>query len=401
VRRAGDALTVWLRPLAQVLDPSGEVDWPRLGELATALEIVLSDCPVGPDLPPGLERSRRLQRVRRDLAVRGFGDSAAPWQLLAQFICGYCDIDLRDATGLGHGRLIAYHGSPAARARWLPTLLVGDLAGVAITEPHGGSRVTETRTSAVLAADGHLLISGRKCWISRLAEAAVFVVFFRDPRGQLVAAAVDSASAGLHRTPLPPSGLAGWAWGVLDFDQVRVHPDDVLIGDGMVLLRDHFATYRPWVTATALGGAAAVFDSVTTALAAREIERIRDNALITVGRVHAQLTAALLGCAVAEHLAAEGHEHAAVWGAATKAHGVDIAHHASAELALLVGADGFRFDSSIAKTRRDLSGLLLADGIHDSLYRSAGKHRTTASRVLPTTRKDTPATETKHIRAVS
>ena len=38
------------------------------------------------------------------------------------------------------------------------------------------------------------------------------------------------------------------------------------------------------------------------------------------------------------------------------------------------GAAGFRADSQIAKTRRDLNGLLYADGIHDSLYRAAGKH---------------------------
>ncbi|SDD73615.1 acyl-CoA dehydrogenase family protein [Actinokineospora iranica] len=396
----GEAIGLWLNPLRGVLDPAGTVDWTRLDELDAALDDVLAAHPVSPDLPPGPERSHRLRQVRRVLVAEGgFGDQPPLWQLLAQFVCGYRDIDLRDATGLGHARLIARHGTAPTRARWLPRLLAGELAGVAITEPHGGTRVTETRTHAVAGTDGWWLLSGRKCWISRLTEALVFVVFFRDPHGRLAVAAVDATDPGLRRTPVLPSGLAGWSWGVLDLHQVRVHPDDVLIGDAMALLREHFAVYRPWVTATAIGGASAVFDTVTTALAARDIDRTRDNALITIGRAHAQLATALMGCAVAEHLAEQGHHAAETWGAATKAHGVDTAHAAAAELALLVGAAGFRHDSPIAKTRRDLAGLLFADGIHDSLYRSAGRHHTTTPVAVPAPRQDTPEVQTAPVEA--
>ena len=59
------------------------------------------------------------------------------------------------------------------------------------------------------------------------------------------------------------------------------------------------------------------------------------------------------------------------WAAAIKAHGIDAAHQLMAELALLLGAAGFRADCRVAKARRDLAGLLYADGIHDSLYRAA------------------------------
>lgn len=45
------------------------------------------------------------------------------------------------------------------------------------------------------------------------------------------------------------------------------------------------------------------------------------------------------------------------------------------------GATSFRADSLIAKTRRDLNGLLYADGIHNSLYRATGKHHTAAPHV--------------------
>jgi alkylation response protein AidB-like acyl-CoA dehydrogenase len=69
-------------------------------------------------------------------------------QTLLQFICGYHDVDLRDSTGLGHGRLIAEHATSQVRDRWLPRLLNGAIPGIAITEPHGGSQVHSNSTTA-------------------------------------------------------------------------------------------------------------------------------------------------------------------------------------------------------------------------------------------------------------
>ncbi len=368
------AMERWLEPLRSGLGTTLG-DWSRLQEFTAALDDVVHQLPDSPGVPEGPERGQWLLRVRRALVdLHGFADQSAATQLLIQFICGYHDIDLRDSTGVGHGLLITRHGRTATRARWEPRLRGGDLAGIAITEPHGGSRVRETRTHATTAADGYLLITGRKCWISRLNEAAVFIVFFRDTTGRLAAAAVDATTSGLCRTPIPPTGLAGWSWGLLDLDSVAVHPEDVLHGEGMALLREHFATYRPWVAATALGGAAAVFDTVTAHLAARDLPRLRDDALTTLGRTHAHITSALLGCGLAAHLATDAHHDAEVWSAAAKAHGVDAAYNVTTDLAQLAGAFGYRADSAIAKTHRDLAGLRFADGAHDSLYRCAGKH---------------------------
>lgn len=377
-----EAVTAWLDPLRLVVEPAGEVGWARLAAMGTELDRLLAAHPIGADLPPGIERSRRLQLIRREMARRCPLDTSgqAPLlQLLAQFLCGYRDIDLRDTLGLGHGQLIARHARPKARQQWIRRLSEGELAGIAITEPNGGSRPAATRTRAVPGPDGMWLITGHKTWISRLTEAAVFVVFFRDPVGCLAAAAIDATTPGLHRQFVAPTGLAGWAWGVLELDAVPVRPDeDVLRGDGMAILRQHFAGYRPLVTATALGGAAAVFDTVTHQLNLRqvtgELPRLRDSALVTLGRTHARLTTALLGTVAAARLADSGFSRAEQWSCVMKAHGIDTAFDAVGELALLVGAAAYRADSSIAKTFRDLGGLRYADGIHDSLYRAAGKH---------------------------
>jgi hypothetical protein len=46
---------------------------------------------------------------------------------------------------------------------------------------------------------------------------------------------------------------------------------------------------------------------------------------------------------------------------------------------LLEGAAGFTASSLAAKVRADLNALLYADGIHDSLYRSAGGNLITSA----------------------
>lgn len=62
------------------------------------------------------------------------------------------------------------------------------------------------------------------------------------------------------------------------------------------------------------------------------------------------VTAALLGAVTASHLAESGHPAAELWGAAAKAHGIDTADSAAAELALLLGASGLRADCQTATT---------------------------------------------------
>lgn len=389
----------WLAPLLPAVSGFTEPDALRLSQFEEALAAGLAVNSVGTGAEPGL-RSRQLARVRREMAVSGHLGVAVPAcdggtgclpavQCLMQFICGYLDADLRDATGLGHGRMIARHASPAARDRWLPRLLAGDLPGIAITECHGGSQVRATATAAVPHPDGRWRLSGTKTWISRLEEAAVFVVIFTDPAGHLTAGIVDAADEGLERRAIHPCGLAGWSWGELRLHEVPLHPRDILgrPGQGMELLREHFAHYRPLVAATALGTAAAVSDHVTAHLRARQasghIADLRDNALITIGRSYAQINAALLASLTAQHLSEAGDRLANLWGCASKAHGVDTAYLAASELALLVGAGGFTTASPLAKALGDLNALRYADGIHDSLYRAAGRAVTNSGSAQP------------------
>lgn len=102
------------------------------------------------------------------------------------------------------------------------------------------------------------------------------------------------------------------------------------------------------------------------------LPNVRDHALIIIGRTYAEITAGLLSTISTAQLAAQAHPHADLAARVGKAAGVDIAVKAVADLAPLIGATGFQKAHPIAKARADLTGLLYADGIHDSLYRSGG-----------------------------
>ena len=385
----------WLAALGPALGPVTITDLAAASRFEDDMTCLLARFPVSGDVEPGL-RSEHLRQVRTAAAAGGHLGLAVPSchggagrpavvQAIMQFICGYYDVDLRDSTGLGHGGLIARHASPQLRELWIPRLLDGAIPGIAITEPHGGSEVHATRTQAKPSRGGAWTVTGMKTWISRLAEAAVFCLFFAAPDGEISVAAVDARTEGLTRVPLMPAGLSGWTWGELHLNDVLVRRDDIIgqPGTGMRLLREHFAGYRPLVTATALGAAAGCHDRTVAILEARRrsgnITRLRDNALITLGRSYAEINAALLAACNAARLAESGSPLAARWGCAVKAYGVDVAYRVVSELALLCGASGFVAGSGTAKAVRDLNALLYADGIHDSLYRAAGRALTASA----------------------
>ena len=76
---------------------------------------------------PGAGGESGIWPLRCQRATAGRRSSVL--QALMQFICGYHDADLRDSTGLGHGRLIARHACPPVRDRWLPRCWLGRCPG--------------------------------------------------------------------------------------------------------------------------------------------------------------------------------------------------------------------------------------------------------------------------------
>jgi len=370
----------WLEPLRSSVPELDTATWASLERFDAALDQLY---------PAALTRSGAaawstwLLELRHKLAARGHRAPTGPagplWQTLAQFLAGARDLDLRDCTGDGHGAMVLTHAPADTTRTWRRRLRAGQLIGIAATERHGGSRIREITTQAHRDSSGRWRLTGEKCWVSRLTEATAFVTFVRDPDGRISAVLVNADDPRVERDVIEPFGLGGWGWGVLRLHEVSIDPATALLGTpgaGLHIFHQHFIRFRPLVAATALGTAAGVHRLVTDALAARRdvgiLPRIRDNALITLGRTHAEITAALLAALTTTRLAAAGHPGAGLYARLGKAAGVDVAVQAVTELAPLIGAAGYQLSHPVAKARADLTGLLYADGIHDSLYRSGG-----------------------------
>ncbi|NMO53952.1 acyl-CoA dehydrogenase [Actinoplanes sp. TBRC 11911] len=370
----------WLEPLRSSVPELDTPAWTSLERFDAALGELSSAAPAHHDAAAW---SAWLLQLRHELAARRHraptGPAGPVWQTLAQFLAGARDLDLRDCTGAGHGAMVLTHAPTAIARAWDERLRAGELIGIAATERHGGSRIREITTRARPGRGGTWRLTGEKCWVSRLTEAAAFVVFVRDPDARISAVLVDADDPRAERDVIEPFGLGGWSWGALRLHDLPVDPATALLGapgNGLEIFHQHFARFRPLVTATALGTAAGVHALVADALAARRstgiLPRVRDNALIALGRTHAEITAALLATVTTTRLAMIGHPAADLLARLGKAAGVDTAVQAVNNLAPLIGAAGFQRSHPVAKARADLTGLLYADGIHDSLYRSGG-----------------------------
>jgi alkylation response protein AidB-like acyl-CoA dehydrogenase len=280
-----NALT-WLEPLRSSVPELDTSAWTSLERFDAALGELSSGAPAHHDAAAW---SAWLLELRQELAARRHcaptGPAGPVWQTLAQFLAGARDLDLRDCTGAGHGAMVLIHAPTAIARAWSQRLRAGELIGIAATERHGGSRIREITTQARVGRSGTWRLTGEKCWVSRLTEAAAFVVFVRDPDARISAVLVDADDPRAERDVIEPFGLGGWSWGVLRLHDLPVDPATALLGatgNGLEIFHQHFARFRPLVTATALGTAAGVHALVADALAARRsdgiLPRVRDNA---------------------------------------------------------------------------------------------------------------------------
>src|SRR5437867_2091871 len=83
-------------------------------------------------------------------------------------------------TGIGT-LPIAFFGTPAQKARYLPDLAAGrKVAAYALSEAGSGSDALGAKTVARLSEDGtHYLVNGGKMWITNGGFADVYVVYLK------------------------------------------------------------------------------------------------------------------------------------------------------------------------------------------------------------------------------
>lgn len=158
-------------------------------------------------------------------------------------------------TGIA-GSMIARHGTPEQRHRWLPGIADGRLSVCfALTEPGAGSNSMNLRTTLRREGDAWRL-SGEKTYISGVDSSELMVVVAREPAtGGLAVAVValpcDAIEMVRVEVELP---LPERQW-TLHFDDLVVADDDVLgeAGKGHRVLFDGLNPERLLVASQAVG----------------------------------------------------------------------------------------------------------------------------------------------------
>ncbi|MER6609487.1 acyl-CoA dehydrogenase family protein [Streptomyces sp. NPDC000927] len=126
-------------------------------------------------------------------------------------------------------------GTAQQRKNWLPALASGEVvAGFAATEQEAGSALAHLGTTVEEDGD-HLVVSGRKRWVTCGQFADVFLVLGRAPGG-LAAVLVEGDLPGVTREPVTGQlGMRAARIAHLAFDAVRVPRDHLVAPVGLGL----------------------------------------------------------------------------------------------------------------------------------------------------------------------
>jgi alkylation response protein AidB-like acyl-CoA dehydrogenase len=181
----------------------------------------------------------------------------------------------------GPWRAIYVLGSDEMKSRLLPRVADGtNHFAIAMSEPGAGSAGTDLRATLTAEGDGFRL-SGVKCWITGGREADTIIVFARlagtsGPYG-IGAVVITGRPAGMGEFHVDPKmGIRGVAECMVEFDNVRIEPENVLVMPeagskrGTSILVNQFNPERCGNAAMCTGIAQAALDASIGHLNARQ-----------------------------------------------------------------------------------------------------------------------------------
>jgi len=141
--------------------------------------------------------------------------------------------DIVQAGNFGPIRTFAQYASKEQKARFLPDLLAGrKLISLGMTEPGAGSAVTELSTAA--RKEGReFVINGSKIFSTHSPEAELFLIYVRyaPGLGGIGSVLVERGTPGFSIGE-PSRFMSDEEWCALYFDNCRIPPENVLLGEG-------------------------------------------------------------------------------------------------------------------------------------------------------------------------
>src|SRR5438132_4666208 len=161
-------------------------------------------------------------------------------------------------TGIGT-LPIAFFGTPAQKAKFLPDLASGrKVAAYALSETGSGSGALGARTGARLSPDKrHYIVNGGKMWITNGGFADVFVVFLKIDGAHFTALIVERGTPGFTQGREEHKlGIRGSSTTPLIFEDARIPVENVLgeIGKGHKIAFNILNVGRLKLAAFAVGG---------------------------------------------------------------------------------------------------------------------------------------------------
>ncbi|ALC14994.1 acyl-CoA dehydrogenase/alkylation response protein AidB [Desulfuromonas soudanensis] len=172
----------------------------------------------------------------------GLGMSQVNYNRIIELIASHCAntaVLLSAHQSIGVPQPLKMFGTREQKEAYLPRLAKGEISAFALTEPDVGSDPSSIATTATLTEDGEAyLINGKKLWISNGPIAGLLIVMTRtnDPKEakpEITAFIVEGNSEGLsteHRCDF--MGLKGINNGLLNFNNVRVPKENIVLGLG-------------------------------------------------------------------------------------------------------------------------------------------------------------------------
>lgn len=209
-----------------------------------------------------LQKAGELGLLMVDIpeAYGGLGGDKTTSLLMAECnsLMGSWSVTFAAHTGIGT-LPIAWYGTPAQKAKWLPGLASGELvAAYALTEQGSGSDALGAKTRAVKSPDGKSwLLNGSKLYITNAAFADVFVLFAKVDGEHFTAFVVERGTPGFTVGPEEHKmGIRGSSTCPLYLEEARIPVENVLgeIGKGHKIAFNILNLGRLKLGAAVLGG---------------------------------------------------------------------------------------------------------------------------------------------------
>jgi alkylation response protein AidB-like acyl-CoA dehydrogenase len=239
-----------LYPFPEQSDEEAKVGDELLGKVIPFLkehldpEEVDEKCDVPEHIVKGLaEMGLFAMKVPKEYG--GLGLSQVNYNRVMAAIASYCGstaVLLSAHQSIGVPQPLKLFGTEEQKRRYLPRFKDGAISAFALTEIDVGSDPAKMTTEATLSEDGdHYLISGTKLYTTNGPIADLLVVMAKTApkivRGkemaQISAFIVEGNSPGIklkHRCDF--MGIRGIHNGLMEFDQVKVPKENLLVGEG-------------------------------------------------------------------------------------------------------------------------------------------------------------------------